>query len=293
LDGTPVSDGRRLYVAMRHSDVTPHAYVACFDAATGARRWRTSIGAADTPAGGLGDEITHNLLTLVENRVYFNTNLGLVAALDAENGDIRWISRYDRFTEKTFMQGVAGPPHFDRDPAPCLYHDGLVIVAPSDSPAIFALDADTGKTVWQQNQLPNALHLLGVVGTRLIVSGERVASLDIASGNLNWTWPESAHAGIRGMGRGVVAGNEIFWPTRNQILVLDVKKGGQTRSPIELAPLAGGANLAVAHGRLIAAGYDKLTIFGPAATAAPKPAEATSADAAARTGRLSDQSEIK
>ena len=34
FDGTPVSDGRRLFVAMRHSDVTPHAYVACFDAAT-------------------------------------------------------------------------------------------------------------------------------------------------------------------------------------------------------------------------------------------------------------------
>ena len=63
---------------------TPHAYVACFDAATGRRLWRTSIGAADTPAGGLGDEITHNLLTLVGDRIYFNTNLGLVAALDAE-----------------------------------------------------------------------------------------------------------------------------------------------------------------------------------------------------------------
>ncbi len=86
FDGTPVSDGHRVYVAVRHSDVTPHAYVACFDAATGGQLWRTSIGAADTPGSGESDEITHNLLTLVEDRIYLNTNLGLVAALDAKNG---------------------------------------------------------------------------------------------------------------------------------------------------------------------------------------------------------------
>ena len=65
FDGAPVSDGRRVFVAMRRSDITPHAYVACFDAATGIRQWRTPIGAADTIGGGAADEITHNLLTLV------------------------------------------------------------------------------------------------------------------------------------------------------------------------------------------------------------------------------------
>ena len=56
FDGTPVGDGRRIYVAMRHGDVTPHAYVACFDVATGHRLWRTSVGSADTPAAGNGDD---------------------------------------------------------------------------------------------------------------------------------------------------------------------------------------------------------------------------------------------
>ena len=96
FDGAPVGDGRRVFVAMRHSDVRPGAYVACFDAATGRRLWRTLLGAADTPAAGRGDEITHNLLTLVGDRIYFNTNLGLVAALAAEDGRIAWLRRYDR-----------------------------------------------------------------------------------------------------------------------------------------------------------------------------------------------------
>ena len=48
-------------------------------------------------------------------------------------------------------------------------------------------------------------------------------------GHVDWAWPESEHAGIRGMGRGVVAGNEIFWPTRTEIYVIDPKTGAQTR----------------------------------------------------------------
>jgi hypothetical protein len=280
FDGAPVSDGRHVFVAMRRSDITPHAYVACFDAATGVRQWRTAVGAADTISGGAADEISHNLLTLVENRIYFNTNLGLVAALEADSGDIAWISRYDRLISKTFTVGAAVPLHFDRDPSPCVYHDGLLFVAPADTPTIFALDANTGKMVWQQDQLPDALQLLAVVGKHLIASGERIAALDISSGRIDWAWPESDRAGIRGMGRGVVAGNEIFWPTRSEIFALDPKRGAQTRPPISLSPLAGGANLVASQGRLIIAGYDKLMVYGPPSTQAPKPADA------ARTSRL-------
>jgi outer membrane protein assembly factor BamB len=279
FDGAPVSNGCRVFVAMRHSDITPRAYVACFDAATGVRQWRTPIGAADTISGGAADEITHNLLTLVENRIYLNTNLGLVAALDADNGDICWISRYDRLIGKTLTLGSAVPLHFDRDPSPCVCHDGLLFVAPSDAPTIFALDADTGKMVWQQNQLPDALQLLGVFGEHLIASGERIAALDISSGHVEWAWPESDRAGIRGMGRGVVAGNEIFWPTRTEIIAIDPKTGAQSRPPISLSPLVGGANLVASQGRLIVAGYDKLFMLGPPNAAAPKPVDA------ARTGR--------
>jgi hypothetical protein len=283
FDGAPVSDGRRVFVAMRRSDITPRAYVACFDATTGVQQWRTPIGAADTISGGAADEITHNLLTLVENRIFFNTNLGLVAALDADSGNICWMCRYARLTGKTFALGAATPLHLDRDPSPCVYHDGLLFVAPADTPALLALDADTGKMVWQQNQLSDALQLLGVVGKHLIASGERIASLDISSGHVDWIWPDSDRAGIRGMGRGVVAGNEIFWPTRNEILVIDPKTGAQTRSPISLSPLAGGANLVATQGRLIIAGYDKLMVLGPPRGAAPEPVDA------ARTGRRSDR----
>jgi len=292
FDGTPVCDGRRLYVAMRHSDVTPQAYVACFDAANGAQQWRTSIGAADTPAGG-ADEITHNLLTLVEDRIYFNSNLGLVAALDAATGEICWLTGYPRADDKLFTQAAARPIYFDRGPSPCVYHAGILYVAPSDSPMIFAIDAETGKTIWRLDRLPDALHLLAVVGTHLIVSGERIAGVDFATGRVDWIWPESTSAGIRGIGRGVVAGNEVFWPTRDAIYVMDAKTGAQTRPPINLAPLAGGANLAVSRGRLIAAGYDKLMVFGPPNATPPEAKQPGTEKSVLRTSRLSEESKTQ
>lgn len=292
FDGAPVSDGRRLFVAMRRSGASPNAYVACFDTTSGQRLWRTSIGSADTPAGSLGDEITHNLLTLAGDRIYFNTNLGLVAALDAASGEICWLTKYPRLTGQKFAPSNAMPLHFDRDPTPAVYHDGLVIVTPADTPSVIAFDADTGKTVWVNNELADALQLLGVVGQRLVVSGNRLASVHVHTGKTAWTWPESSTAGVRGMGRGLIADNEIFWPTRNEIYVLDPESGTRTRSPISLSPVSDcGANLAAADGCLIVAGYDKLQCLGPPT---PPPAQKRSEPPRGpiRTGRLSDQSDV-
>jgi hypothetical protein len=263
FDGTPVTDGQSVFLAMRQSEVTPHAYVACFDSATGNERWRTSIGSADTPGGGSGGEITHNLLTLVGDRVYLNTNLGLVAALNSENGAVCWISRYERAAGRSFSAGSSAPVHFARDPSPCVYDNGVLLVVPSDTPAIFALHAETGKTVWRQDQVPDGLSVLGIVQNNVVIGGERLGCVDLLSGEIKWVWPESPNAGIRGMGRGIVAGSEVFWPTRNQIHVVDAITGSPTRPPIELEPLAGGANLAAARGCLVLAGYDQLIVLGP------------------------------
>jgi hypothetical protein len=259
FDGAPVADGNRIWVALRRGEATPHAYVACYDATSGAELWRTSIGAADSPGANRGDEITHDLLTLVGDRLYFNTNLGLVAALDAMTGNVAWLHRYERAANASFSSDGRRALQFDRDPSPCLYHEGLVIVAPSDSPAVFALDALTGQQIWLTDDLPNALHLLGVVRQNLVVTGNRFWTVDVRSGTTKLAWPASELAGIRGIGRGLIAGEEVFWPTRHDIYVLHAVTGQRTRPPISLKNISdAGANLAAGNGRLIIASQNKL-----------------------------------
>jgi outer membrane protein assembly factor BamB len=139
FDGVPVGDGQRLYVAMRRSDVNPQAAVACFDAATGRQLWRTAVGSANTPAAGLGDEVTHNLLTLVGERVYF--------------GAICWLRQYERSKGTVEAPGRGPRAHFQRGPTPAMYYDGMVVVAPSDTPRVFALDSETGREIWSSEEL--------------------------------------------------------------------------------------------------------------------------------------------
>jgi len=81
---------------------------------------------------------------------------------------------------------------------------------------------------------------------------------------MNHAWPASEHAGVRGFGRGVVAGREAFWPTRDRVYVFDVASGQQTRAPIDLSPYTTvGANLVAADGRLLIVGHDRMMVLGP------------------------------
>lgn len=261
FDGAPLADGRHVFVAMRRYDVAPRSYVACFDAATGKRLWRTAVAAADTRAAGRRDEITHNLLTRSGDRLYLNTNLGVVAALATGDGRICWLHRYQRVKG---TQTAPGPLHFDRDPSPCVHWRGMLFVAPSDTPSVFALDAGTGMPLWATDRLADVTGLVGVADGSLIAGGNRLWSVDARSGDVRFVWPESEHAGIRGMGRGLMAGSEVFWPARHEIYVLDARTGKQVRRPIGLAPLSkAGANLVPARGAVLAAGYDRLGLLGP------------------------------
>ena len=118
------------------------------------------------------------------------------------------------------------------------------------------------------DQLADALQLLGVVGQQLDRQRQPACGRSTcARASVRLVWPESEHAGIRGMGRGVVAGNEVFWPTRNEIYVHRRPNRAHARGRRSAsAPVSDcGANLAAADGRLIVAGYDKLLAFGPPA----------------------------
>ena len=146
---------------------------------------------------------------------------------------------------------------------PCLFDHGRLYVAPADSPQVYAFDAETGQILWPgrrgdqpangpvQDPLDDVVHLLGVRGDYLIASGHRLYWINIAgprAGNIAHVWPEGADR--LGFGRGLLAGTQVFWPTREKIYVFDPQTARIERE-IELGPLGvRGGNSVVA--RLIA-----------------------------------------
>ncbi len=268
FEGSPLTDGANLFVAMRRNDVRPQAHVACFDARTGALRWRRFVCSAETPGQGQAEELTHNLLTLHQGTIYFNTNLGAVAALRAEDGAVKWIALYPRAdVDRADPQNET--LHFQRDLNPCVFHKGLLFVAPSDCDHVFALCGATGQMIWQAWPT-DAIHLLGVGGEHLIASGNRLWWLDVYTGETLAKFPEHDRPDPRGFGRGVLAGKFIYYPTREKIHVFhQTPADGQpqwARQPIDLAKWdagVSGGNLVVSGEYLIIAAAEKLFIVGP------------------------------
>ena len=258
FEGSPLADDQHVYIVMRRSEVQPQVYVACFDAQTGQPRWNQFVCAGQSPWRGQLDETTHNLLTRVDDTLFVNTNLGAVAALDAGNGSLKWVTLYRRAADLTLGRQAA---HLFRDLNPCVYDRGLLLVAPSDSESILALDAHTGRPRWDSALAPDVVHLLGVSNGYLLASGQRLYWFDLAKeGKIHYRWPDS-DLGL-GYGRGILAGGQVYWPSREQIHVFDVASTRKVRV-IDLMAQHGvpGGNLVAAEGFLLVASGDSLAGF--------------------------------
>ncbi|MGD9126170.1 MAG: PQQ-binding-like beta-propeller repeat protein [Planctomycetia bacterium] len=267
FDGTPVVDGKNVYVAMRRGGIRPESHVACFDAAKGTMRWRQFVCSATTHSRrgqtpGSQAECTHNLLTLHSDSdtLYFNTNLGAVASLETETGSIRWLTLYpggkgvrNHLPERPggdFVQMI--PDTFSaRTLCPCVYDRGTLYVAPSDSAAIFAIDAFSGELIWSTgNQAADAVHLLGTLGDHLIASGNHlywIATVGENRGQIVHRFPDGDPTAT--YGRGILAEGRIYWPTQSRLFIFEGKELAKT---IDLVPLGlTGGNLTIVGKRLL------------------------------------------
>lgn len=278
FDGVPISDGQSLYIVLRHrSSVRTESYVACFDARTARLRWRRMLVGAEPVGSQRPFELTHTLLTLQEQTLYCNTNLGVVAALSCSDGTIKWLTEYPRvdFQNKNPDRNTQ---HLFRDLTPCLLYRDLVIVAPLDCDQLFALDANTGILIWAslREQAADAIHLLGVGDDHLIASGDYLYWFDVYTGRLKSQFPAPhrslpghAKPSPHGYGRGILVDKHVYWPTRESILVFDQRIRpemlGRTPEAVRQIDLASrgvtGGNLVLQDGSLLIATLDLLLVF--------------------------------
>ncbi len=272
FEGTPVADAQNVYVAVTDRRETTTTYIVCLDANTGASRWVRYLGAASPDGdnffgmpmqfGGMtaSSDFNHRLLSLDETALYYQTNLGAVVALEVETGGTLWVATYPR---QESNHGVGNGS--ERDLNPAVVHGGRVFVAPSDADAVFAFDAASGRLLWKSDPIADDVrlsHLLGVAHDRLVATGNRVLLFDVKTGKLLHAWPDSSNA-LVGYGRGLLAGERIYWPTRNEIQILDQRTALRAEPPIKLVETyhTQGGNLVAGDGYLIVAQADGLVVF--------------------------------
>lgn len=278
FEGAPAVAGSAIYVGLRRTDqVQPQAFVAAYDALDGALLWRSErLCSADSLHAARSPQLISGLVAYDEGAVYYNTDLGAIAALDAATGQTRWISTYPRISEES--AAPAGLTSAPRSPAPALLHRGMLFAAPNDCGRIFALDAGSGRLIWRtaHHQPPDVIHLLGTGANRLIASGDRLYWFDIHSGQPRGQFPGPSLDGPGlarpspcGFGRGLLAGELVYFPTRDAIYVFQQQTqrtdAGWIPQGVAILELAGqgaqGGNLAIGDGVLLVASPDSLDAY--------------------------------
>lgn len=261
FEGTPLVSDDRVYVSARRGFPEDETVVACFDANSSRLLWRRKVCASLKTAGDRFNLIGQNLLTLGDGRLFLTTGTGAVAALNASTGRIQWVVTYQSDGKNT--------PHKLSDPrrhglTPCVFHRGIVYAAPNDSNLIYALDAATGHSVWRQQYPDQILHIVGVINGRLILSGQSIWAVDASTGAS--AWPQRigfADPAGRGYGRPALSHDFLFWPTRDEILRIDHRRGivvGRIRLREDFHQ--SGGNLVIADGMLLIAQPDGLVALG-------------------------------
>jgi outer membrane protein assembly factor BamB len=265
FEGPPIVDRGRVFIAeTRLAGGSVRTSIVCYDASRGFECWRQEICEMAEPQSS--SHAPARLLTLAGADIVFATHCGAVIALEARTGRRAWAVHYRAH------RPIRGETEFPKEDAtdlsaafapPCLYADGKVFVAPQDLDCILCLDAATGTLLWESAAL-DCTQLLGAVRGRLIFTATTpwpcVRAFDTERGLPvpHWLHPPEHKEELTLYGRGLLAGDRVFWPTSHGLHVLSQENGEQ----IGFGPRIRG-NLAAANGCLVAAGTESLNCYLP------------------------------
>jgi outer membrane protein assembly factor BamB len=144
--------------------------------------WQTEFG----PGWNTNFNPSRSTPTVINGYLYVVSGQGHMACLDTKSGDIVWkLNAYNKFKGEWDIWGVAES---------ILYHDGKVFYTPcGERTTMVALDAQTGKTVWESPSFPDSSAyvspiLINYAGRNMIVSvtSNYIFALDPGTGNIIW-----------------------------------------------------------------------------------------------------------
>ena len=230
------SDGR-VFALFRGTGESQLVLAACLDSSGGDVLWRTSIvsGIAEVelareerlsvadhaaaPAAAGGD-------------VYFATDLGAVAAVDATTGAVRWIARYPRARFDVNRGKRERRLLAARAPGRVVVGDDALYVCSRDALAVICVRRADGDIVWSRD-LADCRMITGLAPAtaagpaRLVVQGEAVECLDASGGTRLWRWKPPRGAGAV-FGAGAIGGEFVYVPTGAALHRVSIADGQTT-----------------------------------------------------------------
>lgn len=196
------------------------------DAKTGATLW--SLYLCDEPLGG-APPWSEIVMAVNARDVFLTCGCGVALAIDTASRSIRWAVRYRRDGKvNSVLKSIVGEAGsildfggWDDDVA--ISVDGIVVVMPSDSDRLLALDQRTGERVWESprtSPLGSIVNYgLGVHGRSLYVAGKNaIRRYDLQTGRL-LIEREIGES----FGRGCLTEDAIYLPVGESVLKFDLE----------------------------------------------------------------------
>ncbi len=103
-----------------------------------------------------------------------------------------------------------------------MFSDGRLYLAPVDADRILCLDAANGRLLWEREGL-EVVHFLGVTrGGAYFTTPRGLQCVNAWSGDPGAlpSWAQPAEGRLPGLGRGLLAGSWLLWPTQDAKLPL-------------------------------------------------------------------------
>ncbi|MBI3844123.1 MAG: PQQ-binding-like beta-propeller repeat protein [Planctomycetes bacterium] len=232
-----------------------HSYLCGFDRMTGHLRWKTLICTGQQELNMFGQPWREHVTSPLAERdgvVYVSTNLGYVAAVDARNGLIRWVSEYPQvpLPVNRNYQPQARNLSWLNNP-PILVEDTLY-TTPLDSPDLVALDRRSGTPKWRWPRSQKTRYLLGatVGGSQpvLVLAGQGIEFVDPQTGRTRSLGTNTRGAAI---GRGGIAPGAILVPNDAGLSLYSPETGRAIGEPRHWTSSNEGGNVLSVDGFLV------------------------------------------
>ncbi len=223
------------------------AYVAAFTPDEGALLWCVKVGAIEG-ADLLGLGAAPLPLAAHAGRVYSCPNLGLLAALDAEDGSVDFIRTYARMDLLGEEYAIRHESRWNLTPP--VVADSLLIAAPQDSNELLGVDLRDGDLAFRAAR-EDGEYFLGAARERLFLVGRTLRALSLRDDALGQTVYRVALP-APAAGRGQIINNLLAVPCRDRLVFFSMDDGAPLSTHLwDTQP--GGGNLAAAPWGLVAA----------------------------------------
>jgi outer membrane protein assembly factor BamB len=254
--GPPALHADRVYILGRRGLFPSELHLICLDANDGEVLWSQFV-CSNSPRIREGVNLAECLeLTAAGDRIMIPTKLGCLACFSLHDGRPLWYRAYPRRGESEWIDPLPGSTE------QTLVHENLVLAAPADARELYALDRGSGESIWSR-PARNGEQVLAAFDSCLLTVGNELICRHLADGHVRWkfspTTPESRLAG-----RAMLHGDQVWWPTRREILVFHRLTGRMSRRiPLGERDALHGGNLQTDGTRLIVSDAGRVTVFSP------------------------------